>query len=454
MNQKKKNLILILILIFLLIIINLKNTKEKFTNNIPIYCINLDNAVKRWDSVNNKFNKLNKFNKFNKFNINRFSAVNGKMLKNIDNNKILDTYNTNINSICDKNIKPNITLNLSKGEYGCALSHLNMWELVINKNIDICMIIEDDINPNPSFNNYKTLLKELPKNWDIAYISFLNTGKKIPVSKNIYIPTCGFTTAGYIINLKGAKKLINNLPIEGPIDLFLLSLFRNKKINAYVLDGICNSTNTWGGNDSSIEHSTRDIGKFSNNKKKVIENFSNNKKKVIVIGNAPYEKENMGEIIDNYDIIVRFNNYPDNGYGKHIGEKTDMWCVSDSTYVKNKKLINSRNSIKDKYIVSPYNYKKEHDSIIDTDFKKLLEKRDIDIPSKYNFKDSWPSTGLLVLFYLINKYDDLTIFCFNGFDKDKKSIHYYENLKQWGHKNELEKYVLEDLINQKLIKRL
>ena len=432
MKQKKY---LLIFSILLLIIFNFNKTEEKFTNQIPIYCINLDKAQKRWKNVNNKFSKLN-------IKINRFPAVNGKILKNIDNRQILDTYNTNVNAVCDKNIKPNLTLNLSNGEYGCAISHLKLWELVINKNMDICIIIEDDINPNSNFNDYQDLLKELPNDWDIAYISFLNTGKKEYISKNIYIPHCGFTTAGYIINLKGAKKLINTLPIEGPIDLFLLSLFRSKKINAYVLDTICNSTNTWGGNDSSIEHSTRDISKFSNNKK------------ILVIGNAPYEKENMGEIIDGYDMVVRFNNYPDNGYEKHIGTKTDMWCVSDATYVKNKKLINSRKYVKNKYIVSPYNYKKENDAINDSEFNKLLEKRDIEIPSKYNFKDGWPSTGLLVLFYLIKKYDDITIFCFNGFDKDKKSIHYYEKLQQWGHKNEVEKYVLEDLIDEKLIKRL
>ena len=33
------------------------------------------------------------------------------------------------------------------------------------------------------------------------------------------------------------------------------------------MEGICNSDNTWGGNDSSIEHSTRNIKKFIKNEK-------------------------------------------------------------------------------------------------------------------------------------------------------------------------------------------
>ena len=54
----------------------------------------------------------------------------------------------------------------------------------------------------------------------------------------------------------------------------------------------------------------------------------------------------------------------------------------------------------------------------------------------------------------MKKYDDITIFCFNGFDKTKKSIHFYENLQQWGHKSDKEKYVIEKLLNEEKIKRL
>ena len=426
--------IIIIFLIILFILYNTQKSKENFTSDIPIFCINLEGADKRWNKVTNAFNNLN-------LNINRFPAVNGKSLTNIDNSKILNSYNTNVNAICDKNIKPNLTLNLSKGEFGCALSHLGLWEKIVKENIQTAILIEDDINPNKNFNDYKTLINDLPKDWDIAYVSFLNTGKKQYVKDRIYIPSCGFTTAGYIINNKGAKKLLDLLPIVGPIDLYLLSLFRSKKINAYVLEGICNSEGTWGGNDSSIEHSTRDINKFSN-------------KRVLVVGNAPYEKENMGKVIDDYDIVVRFNNFPIKGYENHIGKKTDIWCVSDDTYEKNKPLIRERRNIKKKYIVSPYNYRENLYKIRDDDFEKILEKKDIKVPDEYDFGKSWPSTGLLTLFYLLDKYDDITIFCFNGFDKSKKSIHFYENLQQWGHKSDIEKNVIEKLINDGKIKRL
>ena len=437
-----KLVILLLIIIFLIINVNKEKETFNFSNssNTQIFCINLNSAHKRWESVKKKFNKLN-------LNIIRFPAVDGRKLdiNNLDTKKILKTYNTNTNALCDKNIKPNLILKLSGGEVGCSLSHLGLWEKIVKENITRCIIIEDDINPLNKFTKYNKYIDKLPSNWDLAYVSFLNTGKKKYVSESIYIPLCGFTTCGYILNLKGAKKLLSCLPIKGPIDLFLLSLFREKKINCYVIEGLCDSSQTWGGNDSQIEHSTRYINKYK----------STEDKKVIVIGNGKYEKENMSKYINKYDIVVRFNNYPINNYNQHIGSKTDMWFISGATYLKNKKLVKARkDKIKTKYIVSPDFYKDEYYSINDKEFNKILEKKDILIPQKYDFGKKWPSTGILALFYLIPKYNDITIFGFNSFDPNQKSIHFYESLKSYGHSSNLEKQIINDLIISKKIKRL
>tara|TARA_B100000767_G_scaffold71714_1_gene68265 strand:- start:1545 stop:2171 length:627 start_codon:yes stop_codon:yes gene_type:complete len=177
--------------------------------------------------------------------------------------------------------------------------------------------------------------------------------------------------------------------------------------------------------------------------------------KVIVIGNGKYEKKNMGTIIDNYDLVIRFNKFPEKNYEEHIGTKTNIWFVSDFTYTSNKKLINQRkNKIKTKIIISPYVFKEKLSLIEDPEFKKILEKREIKIPTKYNFGKRWPSTGLLALFYLIPKYNDITIFGFNSFDPKDKSIHFYDNAKPIGHSSNLEKQIIDDLLNSKKIKRL
>jgi len=242
----------IIIVLFIYFITN-KST-EHFITNMTIYCINLDKSKDRMRKINKNFKNLN-------LSVTRFEAIDGNNVI-VDTNKVKLDYDTNLNSLCDKNIKPGINLKLSKGEIGCIYSHYGLWEKMLDKNIEKCIIVEDDIKPNKNFNTYKKYLSKVPNDWDIIYISFLNTGKKKYVSKNIYIPTCGFSTSGYIINLKCVKKIMKKLPINRPIDLFLLELFKNKIINAYVIEGLCDASSTWGGNDSQIEHSTKNIKKY------------------------------------------------------------------------------------------------------------------------------------------------------------------------------------------------
>ena len=249
---------LILLVIFFYFLICKNLTVEKFDNNtnIKILCINLDKAKDRWNKVNKKFNKLG-------FTIERFPAINGKEVKYEEYKDLVKLeYNTDLNAQCDSKTKPGLTLKLSPGEIGCNLSHCKIWQKMVNENINKCMVIEDDIVPYDNLKNYNKYLDKVPKNWDLVYISFINTGKKNIINKEIYKPTCGFSTSGYILNLKGAKKLLKFIPMEGSTDIFLLNLFKNNYINAYVIDGVCDSSNTWGGNDSAIEHSSRNIGKY------------------------------------------------------------------------------------------------------------------------------------------------------------------------------------------------
>ena len=60
------------IIIFCLLIVflfyNLKSKKENFATQLPIYCINLDGADKRWNRVTEQFKNLG-------LNLNRFPAV-------------------------------------------------------------------------------------------------------------------------------------------------------------------------------------------------------------------------------------------------------------------------------------------------------------------------------------------------------------------------------------------
>ena len=59
-------------------------------------------------------------------------------------------------------------------------------------------------------------------------------------------------------------------------------------------------------------------------------------KKVIVVGNSPTVlDEEYGEIIDNYDIVIRVNRCITEGYEKYIGKRIDIWATTRTNSIEN-----------------------------------------------------------------------------------------------------------------------
>lgn len=80
---------------------------------------------------------------------------------------------------------------------------------------------------------------QLPEDWDIWYLGFSDRGDRLPVDDfhipkthhhdptapslqiQLFRPTYGFHTHGYVLNVKAAKTLTANLPVQGPLDVWL-----------------------------------------------------------------------------------------------------------------------------------------------------------------------------------------------------------------------------------------
>jgi GR25 family glycosyltransferase involved in LPS biosynthesis len=97
------------------------------------------------------------------------------------------------------------------GKIGCTLSHLKLYKHIIDNKIDICTIFEDDIFFHSEWNYLaEKFYQNTPKNFDILFI-----GNQIEecIEKNNNIPRINqkpcYCTHGYILTLKGAKKLID-----------------------------------------------------------------------------------------------------------------------------------------------------------------------------------------------------------------------------------------------------
>lgn len=168
------------------------------------------NLAERSDRKNFMQDQLNKLN----LNYQFIEAIDGRKLSDDEINKVTlnfaDSY-------------------LTKGEIGCALSHLKVYKKMVNENIDIALVLEDDAI---LANDLSSTLREINaidnKQKPNIYLlsradSFIKNQK---ISNNIYRIKDASAAHGYIINIKAAKNLISQLhPIRYEADMWSIFNF-------------------------------------------------------------------------------------------------------------------------------------------------------------------------------------------------------------------------------------
>jgi GR25 family glycosyltransferase involved in LPS biosynthesis len=136
---------------------------------------------------------------------------------------------------------------MSNGEIGCALSHIALWRQLIGMEpysegadspASCMMVLEDDAvftkkrGKSRFIEAFEEVWKQLPEDWGILYLGFSSRGDRFYLERNsdsrkwkhrvrLYKPTYGFHTHAYVLSKKAANILLQNLPIQGPIDVFL-----------------------------------------------------------------------------------------------------------------------------------------------------------------------------------------------------------------------------------------
>ena len=122
--------------------------KKKKRFDIPkakTYVVNMDARADRMKTFENN----------TPINYERFSAVNGNLLK----------PNTQLERIFEGN-----DYNMRAGMVGCAMSHIKMYIELVNSDLDMFCVIEDDAVFSPKFvEQLKHVLENLPENWDLVY---------------------------------------------------------------------------------------------------------------------------------------------------------------------------------------------------------------------------------------------------------------------------------------------
>lgn len=129
-----------------------------------------------------------------------------------------------VNVIINDLNKINITASLP--ESNIALGHASILQDIVDNNIQHALILEDDVLFSPGFSwLMERMFKQLPDDWDIFYVSYQPCQygfKSEQYTEDIVKITSGvWWLSGVFISQKAAKKLIDNFPIIGPIDVWI-----------------------------------------------------------------------------------------------------------------------------------------------------------------------------------------------------------------------------------------
>lgn len=131
---------------------------------------------------------------------------------------------------------------LTMGEIGCFLSHWNIWNEMIEKNLDTVLVLEDDVRFEYNFkNNFREVMndaRQLVKeglDWDLMYIGRKHMSREeeswAKFSRRIVHARYSYWTLAYVIRLSGAKKLVAGEPFSKmiPVDEYLPILFNDHR---------------------------------------------------------------------------------------------------------------------------------------------------------------------------------------------------------------------------------
>jgi hypothetical protein len=138
---------------------------------------------------------------------------------------------------------------------------------------------------------------------------------------------------------------------------------------------------------------------------------------LIIVGNgSSLLNSNNGHKIDSFNTVVRFNSFKIKGFEKDVGTRTDIWFTVNGAHIND---INNFTTV----IAHSWEWDPNRCKM----FQRLLAKRSDCIKISRDFVRNnvaihGPSTGIIAIFWFLERYDSLTL---TGFDWwDCKKHHY------------------------------
>lgn len=191
-------------------------------NEIPAQCISLKRREDRWANFNGQpaVRDLPL--------IERYDAVDGKTIDLATDKRVLLSTKRNI---LNKQRRSHEELD-SIGGVGCALSHIGIWQKMVQHQIPIMLIFEDDAKiPHDFVERANILIASSPNlqdysSWDMWLLaSHQLYSKPLPDDPQVHDLQAFVTLSCYVLTLKGAEKMLADaFPIHCHIDFYMVIL--------------------------------------------------------------------------------------------------------------------------------------------------------------------------------------------------------------------------------------
>lgn len=206
-----------------------------------IYVINLDRKPKRWRTVRKELGRFRTDEDRPLTGITRrFSAVDARYLSAEPDVEMLTPTFTLAEQLTvhpdpvltiDDRAKT-LTIPMTKPEIAIALSHIEVWKLIADGEAEFVMVLEDDVMMRPGF--ARTLNREWPvlvaEGAELAYLSFRDVSGDVRTnSRSVHrqLKPGLWEASGYVLSRGAARKLLDALPANGPIDLWMNFRFKD-----------------------------------------------------------------------------------------------------------------------------------------------------------------------------------------------------------------------------------
>ncbi len=208
-----------------------------------IYVINLDRQTGRWQQIQRELMRIRDMDGVPLADLTkRLSGVDARYHVEPTPGLVQLGYTLADQLYVDPHLLPagagspaEVPIEMSREESAVALSHVKAWELIAAGDHQYSLVLEDDVYFRNAFSKvfdyaWPALASEDgPVAFDLLYVSYEEArggAEWTAAPARVRRPIRGlWQLSGYVLSKRGAEKLLDRLPVRGPVDLWINFMF-------------------------------------------------------------------------------------------------------------------------------------------------------------------------------------------------------------------------------------